>query len=116
LPNAEIMAFVGAGIKDQDRNIILNQRLIVDFLQSVATLLAKGKDPSSVPGSSRRKRKREDDDSDDDEDEGGGQYLDTEDYVVHDNAEQGTSSLRQPPSTRGTVLITLRDAAPYTLW
>jgi len=109
---------IGAGIKDQDRNIVSNQRLIIDFLQSVATLLAKGKDPRSVPGSSRKKRKRNDEDSDDDEEDADGrnQDFDVDDSVAYDGAEQESGSFRRPPPTRGTVLITLRDATPYTLW
>ena len=112
---AENFAFIGAGIKDQDRNIVSNQRLIIDFIQSVATLLAKGKDPRSVPGSSRKKRKSEDEDSDG-EIEGGDQDFNLEDIVTYENAGQESSSLRRSPPTRGTVLITLRDAAPYNLW
>ncbi|KAF8311073.1 hypothetical protein DL93DRAFT_2211241 [Clavulina sp. PMI_390] len=88
---------VGAGIKDQDRNIAVNQRLLVDFFQAAAPLLAKGKDPSSVPGS-RKKRKRDPDDEEADEDH----FLDDDEQC--------------PPPTRGTVLVTLRDAPPYTLW
>jgi 25S rRNA (uracil2634-N3)-methyltransferase len=114
---AENTAFTGAGIKDQDRNIISNQRLIIDFLQSVATLLAKGKDPRSVPGSGRKKRKRNDEDSDEEEDAGGrNQDFDVDDSVACDIAEQESGSFRRPPPTKGTVLITLRDTAPYTLW
>lgn len=109
----------GAGIKDQDRNIVVNQRLIAEFLQSIAPLLAKGKDPSSVPGSSRKKRKRNNDD-DEDADEDGDRLADDVSLPSEDEHDDaGTSesdSRRIPPSTRGSVLITLRDAPPYTLW
>lgn len=103
----------GAGIKDQDRNIVVNQKLLVDFFQSIAPLLAKGKDPSNLPGSSKTKRKKRklDDDgvSEDEEAELSG-VSDLEDEVENE------MSARIPPSTRGTVLVTLRDAPPYTLW
>lgn len=104
-----VFAQTGAGIKDQDRNIVINQKLLVDFFQSTAPLLAKGKDPSSTPGSSKQKRRKvEDGDSDEDADSGVSD-LEQEEALDFNPA-------RKPPETRGTVLITLRDAAPYTLW
>ena len=97
--------FLGAGIKDQDRNIHLNQQLIVNFLQSSATLLAKGVDPTQLPSSGKRKkRKRRQDEGDDDDDDGGSD-------IAFDEEER-----EQPGVVRGSILITLRDASPYTLW
>lgn len=107
----------GAGIKDQDRNIVVNQRLIADFLQSIAPLLAKGKDPSSIPGS-RKKRKRDNEDDEDDNDEdrlADDVSLPSEDEYEDPGASESDPT-RIPPLTRGSVLITLRDAPPYTLW
>ncbi|KAF9516985.1 hypothetical protein BS47DRAFT_1314831, partial [Hydnum rufescens UP504] len=89
---------VGAGIKDQDRNIHVNQQLILGFLQSSAGLLAKGLDPTQL-----RKQRRDEDKSED------------EDEEASDIASDGEES-QQPGSVRGSILITLRDAIPYTLW
>ncbi|KAI0081174.1 hypothetical protein K474DRAFT_1588398 [Panus rudis PR-1116 ss-1] len=88
----------GKGITDQDRNILSNQLLLLGFLRSAARLLATGPIPS-ISGT-RKKKKKDDDES---EDEGAGSASDAE----MDKA---------PGTTRGSVLITLRNVPPYTLW
>lgn len=86
----------GKGIADQDRNILSNQLLILGFLRSAATLLRIGPVPVVTPS---RKRARE---SDDDERE----------------EESDDSQTQEAPSVqaRGTLIITLRNVPPYTLW
>lgn len=90
----------GKGISDQDRNILSNQLLILDFLKSAAVLLRDGGAPPMTNRNLREKRRVGSDDDD---------SLDLhlgEDVIV-----------RGPEVTeRGTVLITLRNAPPYTLW
>ncbi|KAI0348107.1 hypothetical protein BDW22DRAFT_1350255 [Trametopsis cervina] len=87
----------GKGITDQDRNILTNQLLLLGFLRSVSGILQTG--PAPVVHA-RRKPKASGDDSGDD---GHASSSETENLA--------TSSVR-----RGTVLITLRNVAPYTLW
>ncbi|KAI0323058.1 hypothetical protein OF83DRAFT_1090509 [Amylostereum chailletii] len=87
----------GKGIADQDRNILSNQVLILGFLRSAENFLVQGPVPQVIP---RRKRKHN---PDDDEDEATRQ---TDDENETDEAI----------GARGTVLITLRNVAPYTEW
>jgi len=91
----------GKGITDQDRNILSNQLLVLGFLRSAADLLALGPMPSFTQS---RKRKRN---SDEDEDE------ETEEIV---RSGQDEDIIRETVTARGTVLITLRNVSPYTLW
>ncbi|EJD54307.1 hypothetical protein AURDEDRAFT_79182 [Auricularia subglabra TFB-10046 SS5] len=83
---------VGKGIADQDRNVRENQATLLAFLAAVSAFLEQGPMPSAKP----LKYKRGDDNDNEDNEE--------EAIDVHDT------------KTRGTVLITLRDAPPYTLW
>ncbi|KDR85524.1 hypothetical protein GALMADRAFT_52068 [Galerina marginata CBS 339.88] len=94
----------GKGIADQDRNILSNQVLILGFLLSAAKMLELGPAPSFLP-SSKKKKKTGDDDGDD-EDEG-----------ILNNPED-LQFLDSPSAvkTRGTVLVTLRNVAPYIEW
>ncbi|KAF8504961.1 hypothetical protein BU17DRAFT_58182 [Hysterangium stoloniferum] len=85
----------GKGISDQDRNVLSNQLLILDFLKSAGPLLEDGVMPSLHSKTSRRKRG-----NDHDSEEDGG----------HDTVEN--SLIKQ----RGTILMTLRNGTPYTLW
>ncbi|TFK42031.1 hypothetical protein BDQ12DRAFT_624905 [Crucibulum laeve] len=101
----------GKGIADQDRNILSNQVLILDFLRSAAKILRQGPVPSVVVP--RKKKKSADDDDDDEEapppeDTGIPTFDENEDYqfFVPDDTVK----------PRGTVLITLRNVAPYTIW
>lgn len=82
---------VGKGIADQDRNILENQKVLLAFLAAVPPFLEQG--PLPTPRRKEKQRRGEDEDEDDDDD-------------MHD----------MPRKTRGTVLVTLRDAPPYTLW
>ncbi|KAF8652870.1 hypothetical protein AX16_004091 [Volvariella volvacea WC 439] len=96
----------GKGITDQDRNILSNQVLLLDFLKSAAKMLVSGPIPNYTV--KRKKKRSESDDADDDRSDG------EEDITMDDDSEN------KPPQsmvqTRGTVLITLRNVPPYTLW
>ncbi|ESK96257.1 conserved eukaryotic protein [Moniliophthora roreri MCA 2997] len=96
----------GKGITDQDRNILSNQLLILSFLRSAAKVLKEGPVPD-VMASSGKKRKRTDDDDDDDDDDNNNE----EEAMENEGVIQ-----RSPSGCRGTVLITLRNVPPYTLW
>ncbi|KIM31746.1 hypothetical protein M408DRAFT_64408 [Serendipita vermifera MAFF 305830] len=89
----------GKGITDQDRNILSNQELLVDFFKSTASLLTVGS--SNVVASKKRKTAGSDDSDQEDVEN-----------VASDEEPTNVSSSK----TRGTVLVTLRDAVPYTLW
>ncbi|KAI1794041.1 hypothetical protein LXA43DRAFT_999455 [Ganoderma leucocontextum] len=86
----------GNGITDQDRNILSNQMLLLGFLRSAAPLLAPG--PVPVIQKPRKKKK-----GSDEEDSGDDEKPDALDNDV-------------PRKARGTILITLRNVVPYTLW
>ena len=90
----------GKGIADQDRNILSNQVLILDFLRSAAPLLATGPIPVIMKP---RKRKAN---FDEDEDDAPGD--------AESNTMEETSASAVSP--RGSILITLRNVPPYTLW
>ncbi|GLB43519.1 putative protein with domain of unknown function (DUF2431) [Lyophyllum shimeji] len=97
----------GKGISDQDRNILSNQLLILGFLRSAAKVLSLGPVPSFM---TPRKRKKSDDDDDDD--------VDKEAMAADPDVEEEYKFVtpEELVQTRGTVLITLRDVPPYTLW
>ena len=99
LRSANIGCWIGKGIADQDRNILINQTLILGFLRSVKPFLAMGSIPQF--NYARKRKPNPDDDDDDEEEEEDG----------HDSGNRNGEEGR-----RGTVLITLRNVAPYTQW
>ncbi|GAB1525635.1 hypothetical protein RhiTH_008798 [Rhizoctonia solani] len=88
---------VGLSIADQDRNIAANQSTLLGFLASVKPYLAEGAIPD--PNAKGKGVKKDNEMTDDDDDEG---------------------SMVSPRESRrkmaGSVLITLREQEPYTLW
>ncbi|KAF5332632.1 hypothetical protein D9611_005137 [Ephemerocybe angulata] len=92
----------GKGIADQDRNILSNQLLLLNFLSSASSMLTQGPIPTAFKS---RKRKKSEDDDDDDESEDEGPM-----------DEDGVNITVNAPASRGTVLITLRNVVPYTQW
>lgn len=100
---------------DQNRNVRLNQTLLIDFYRSAAFLLKRGTSRAPVPSSKGAKRAL-----DADADIGpAGDLDDVEDLLVDaDGAPLDASVLLDPPppTTRGTILLTLRTNAPYSLW
>ncbi|KPV71730.1 uncharacterized protein RHOBADRAFT_56352 [Rhodotorula graminis WP1] len=111
---------IGQGVTDQNRNVRLNQTLLIDFYRSAATVLRRG--TSRAPGLSKAAKRaleadsadlgglRDDDDLDRD---------DVEDLLVDSNGDPLDAPVLlepPPPTTRGTILLTLRTNAPYSLW
>lgn len=93
---------VGAGHKDEHRNILANQLLILRFLISVAPYLTKGPLPDMIQGKKKRATSEDDDDEEEDIER------------INDTPDVSNSSV--PPKRQGTVLITIRNVVPYTLW
>jgi 25S rRNA (uracil2634-N3)-methyltransferase len=89
----------GKGITDQDRNILANQKLLVGFLRSVAGFLSPG--PLPKVNISRKRKHTEDSDPDD---------------FAEGDAGSADGDNKPQQHARGTVLITLRNVSPYTLW
>lgn len=144
------------GHKDERRNILANQLLLLRFLVSVAPLLASGEKPryallNEQVGAKSKKRKGEDDDEDEEEGgeaEGGTEegvegalsplgHLDEEEALMDDDladvplpheatsaptttsSSSSSSTTPYPPQSApraGSVLVTLRESKPYTLW
>lgn len=122
---------IGAGIADQDRNILTNQKLLLGFLKSAAPVLSTGTPPRQLQvrsGGSKSKRKRDPDDEEDDgqpeEDEielGVEEDDDGWDGVgANDDMDAGEvavdTPLRPAPPRQGVIIVTLRDSEPYTSW
>lgn len=128
----------GLGEKSQSRNVTLNQALILRFLRSVPPFLSQGRSrlPPVVTKKTRtsrgkgKGRERVDHDGvagggtggggGDEDDLEGVSDLD-EDVLLEGDAATGetsTSALARGSmkNQKGVVLITLRDAVPYTLW
>ena len=95
-----IGCWVGKGIADQDRNILTHQILILGFLRSIKPFLATGSIPQF---NTTRKRKLNIDD--DDEEDG-----------MTEGLDHGSGNGNGGERRRGTILITLRNVAPYTQW
>lgn len=101
----------GQGITDQQRNVRANQTLLLLFLRSVAPLLRQGEASvaeASGKGKKGKGKKRRAESDDEDE------------AAVADEEDDPTTNLAgitpPHPKTKGTVLITLRTALPYSLW
>ncbi|PWN18092.1 hypothetical protein BCV69DRAFT_285393 [Microstroma glucosiphilum] len=147
---------VGMGHKDERRNILANQLLLLRFLVSVAPLLATGEKPryallNEQGGGKSKKRKGGEEDEDEDEGNGdaAGEYieegidgalsplgqLDEEETLMDDDladvplpheagSDPTTTSATSattpyPPQSApraGSVMVTLRESKPYTLW
>ncbi|KAJ1302433.1 hypothetical protein OPQ81_002751 [Rhizoctonia solani] len=85
---------VGLSIADQDRNIVANQSTLLGFLASVKPYLAEGVTPDPNPKGKNAKK-------------------------VEDNSDEEESIvpvLESKHKMAGSVLITLREQEPYTLW
>ncbi|KAJ3818869.1 hypothetical protein F5880DRAFT_1490666 [Lentinula raphanica] len=88
----------GKGINDQDRNILSNQTLILGFLRSASRFLKLG----PVPTVHRRKKTKT--------------FREVEQDEETSDVDQIPIESEALESSRGTVLITLRNVPPYTLW
>lgn len=100
---------VGAGHKDEQRNVLANQLLILRFLVSVAPYLTRGPVPAYAANEKRKPRHDSDDESDDEVDD------ETAAFLASIPEADGERPLT-PPARQGSVLITLRNVPPYTLW
>ncbi|SCV69901.1 BQ2448_1295 [Microbotryum intermedium] len=114
---------VGQGITDQDRNVRANQTLVLGFFRSVAPLLRVGTSSIAAAGTkktqSNKKGKRTRPDDSEDEALPTGHDDDFDSEMEVDPAELADPALRPlppPPTTSGTVLVTLRTVSPYSLW
>jgi 25S rRNA (uracil2634-N3)-methyltransferase len=97
----------GSGEKDQERNVRLNQTLLLRFLRASAPLLAGPSSNSLDSPDKNRKRKRGYDQGDDD----------GEISTSSEPDEKMTATSRSETSGRpGSILITLRTSSPYSFW
>lgn len=89
---------VGMSIADQDRNIAANQSTLLGFLASVRRYLAEG----AVPDSNAKGKKDAKSDV----------------YEMSEDEEGGEDAalVKAGPKRAGSVLVTLREQEPYTLW
>ncbi|TIB92872.1 hypothetical protein E3Q19_01795 [Wallemia mellicola] len=78
---------LGLGIKDQDRNVLVNQALILRFFASAQKFLTSGAIDYNFKGKVGLEREEEED--------------------IPDNEEKGR---------KGVVVITLKQTKPYNLW
>lgn len=101
---------VGAGHKDEQRNVLANQLMLLRFLVSIAPYLTQGRAPMYVTGKTRRGS--DDYDDEEDEEESPANASDATD----DLAEHTVWRPLSPPARQGSVLITIRNVPPYTLW
>lgn len=94
--------------KDERRNVLANQLQLLRFFVSVAPFLTQGAVPKYAgPGGAKSRRSGDDDDDDDEMD-------DVETNVA--TATASSSTQFSPPPRQGSVLVTLRNAEPYTQW
>jgi len=126
---------IGAGIKDQDRNIITNQHLLLRTLRCVHPILTHGPPPGPIKPHEKRKRPASDNEDDADADIDYDQDFEEETAELEAtlraeadgdvSIEAGKSIIDisnpaptsfTPPNRRGTVLFTLLDQPPYSLW
>lgn len=126
------MRNAGAGISDQDRNVRANQTLILRFFRSVAPFLRQGATSSTIPLTTTKKPKQAGVvippknkktkrtarvvNSDDEADAWDSHTTKDIDVIDEDDQNLALSIAPPPPRTAGTVLITLRTGAPYSLW
>jgi 25S rRNA (uracil2634-N3)-methyltransferase len=104
---------LGAGIKDQDRNVLSNQQLILRTLRSVHPILTEGPPLDIQSLNRKRKRQLQDDDSDHERSPSPSLYLEDD---IEDSQPIPIPSTFTPPNRQGSLLITLLNQNPYTLW
>lgn len=94
---------VGLGIADRDRNVVANQSTLLGFLKSVKEVLEVGIVPGEQGKGKGKEKARvgyEVEFSDDEDDNVGGRGV----------------GLGDGEKRAGSVLVTLREQEPYTLW
>lgn len=109
-----LTSYVGLGEKDEERNVKLNQILLLRFLRSAKPFLKEGtslsvagkrKAPSGNAKPSKRQKKGEDD--------GDSEELPSD---PEDDDDASEDNRVMPLDGPGTVLITLFTCKPYCLW
>ncbi|UZJ56842.1 hypothetical protein CBS101457_006162 [Exobasidium rhododendri] len=109
---------LGAGHKDEARNVLSNQLMLVRFLVSVAPFLTTGTVPSyassGIDSNDKNKKKKKRREEDDDDGEGQEPELDR-DMTALEEIDVSKSGFTVP-SYAGSILVTLRNCKPYTLW
>ncbi|RXK38696.1 hypothetical protein M231_04006 [Tremella mesenterica] len=123
----------GAGITDQDRNILSNQHLLLGTFRSVHPFLTSSSSSSSSSSSinppnhnnpnsiSKHKHKHQRHRSSSSSSSSSSEHLsDIEPDEMFENQQPQSSLPANPPlsvpNKDGTILITLLDQPPYTLW
>lgn len=156
---------IGAGIKDQDRNILTNQHLLLTFFRSAAPFLTEGPSRFAINKNAKVKgrpntlrklggegvEEEEEMPIEDDEEaekmegvvaegedaagsDAGSQVegeddigIDIDEYLAQNSKVEDLNAKPEPvtaqdadpsapPRTQGTILVTLKDSIPYTLW
>ncbi|WVW86352.1 hypothetical protein I302_108396 [Kwoniella bestiolae CBS 10118] len=113
---------VGAGITDQDRNILTNQHMLLKFFKSVEPLLTGGPPSNTSTKKSKSKGKGKNRSTSDDEDEDDREEEEESPYILNDDDLSSlpiTSSAPKEmsiPTKQGSILITLLSCPPYSLW
>ncbi|KDN52813.1 hypothetical protein K437DRAFT_289771 [Tilletiaria anomala UBC 951] len=114
---------VGAGHKDEMRNVLANQLLLARFFVSAAPLLTQGHEPAYAREESNRGSKRRASSPCDESDGEDASVITDIDYADEEAVQQlqqaqsaSNATGFLPPSRAGSILITLRNAHPYTLW
>lgn len=117
---------VGQGHKDEGRNVLANQALLIRFLVAAAPCLSRGDAPRYVTGGSGVGKGKEREGSVSSvEEEANDDELD--EMSLGDEEEEEEDQGQMPPkkeakvglvtpSRAGSVLITLRNCPPYTKW
>ncbi|CAO1621001.1 unnamed protein product [Parajaminaea phylloscopi] len=134
---------VGQGHKDESRNVLANQLLLLRFMVSAVGVLSTGAKPAYVTSQERNggkggKKSGEDDEKDDPQEDDPDEIEPDDDFsdegdlqeMLSDDGEgDDDEKIVKQPSTHtpswsppraapraGSLLITLREAKPYTLW
>ncbi|MCO5585043.1 hypothetical protein L7F22_038975 [Adiantum nelumboides] len=114
---------VGAGHKDESRNVLANQLLLIRFLISAAPLLNSGQPPIYVQkqlGKPQTQKRKRDNEEQDEDDEFEFEAISDNELDFSDTNEEIPNSVQptivRPLPHAGSILITLRDCKPYTLW
>ncbi|KAJ1882848.1 Meiotic nuclear division protein 1 [Coemansia sp. RSA 486] len=120
----------GAGIKDQERNVISNQKLLMGFFASAMPLLVK-RSANGKPVAGQNPTGADDDDDDDGrktstrsrkrKKQGNGEVFEFEGaqatVTYSDNAvERDEPEQPEPVAAPGQIHVTLKSGPPYSLW
>jgi 25S rRNA (uracil2634-N3)-methyltransferase len=119
-PWSTLTLSIGKGIADQDRNIRSNQELLQRFFKAAPAVLKEGSSNASRITAKKTKRKSKvgpdgDESLSYDEAESERENSD-QDMELYDITRGVNWETEMSSKLRGTLLVTLRDTSPYTLW